>query len=213
MLPTSEVKMCWFREPTPTFKRAGTVPDPKRSGRQRRVGSGSRRTLGHEGPANEWRRGDEGVSTPGFDAANSADGCKRTALTHLDAVVQPGCTTKRHAIKPGLISRRQGLPAKDITVQPGCTKENAVKPGFDIARPRTGSAGERLSTAGPDQKNNCAEPGSAHNKKAAQAGNVAQVSVRDRDVTRAVCWADCGGDAECQDAKRLDAHRYWILVS
>ncbi|KAG6613080.1 reverse transcriptase [Phytophthora cinnamomi] len=42
-------KMYWFQEPIPTFKRVGTVPDPKWSGRRRRVDSGSRRTLGDEG--------------------------------------------------------------------------------------------------------------------------------------------------------------------
>ncbi|KAG6585071.1 reverse transcriptase [Phytophthora cinnamomi] len=97
MLPTSEKKLCWFWEPTPTFKR-------------------------------------------------------------------PGCTTKRHAIKPGLISRarRQGLPAKGhITVQPGCTKEHAVKPGL-IPRARgQGPPANNRPRPGLDQKNNCAEPGSA----------------------------------------------------
>ncbi|KAG6623574.1 reverse transcriptase [Phytophthora cinnamomi] len=55
------------------------------------------------GSANEWRRSDEGVSTPGVDAANAG--------LHDEAPCDQA--------------------------------------GLDTARPRTGSAGEQLSTAGP----------------------------------------------------------------
>ncbi|KAG6612922.1 reverse transcriptase [Phytophthora cinnamomi] len=123
------------------------------------------------------------------ECSGSARG--RAQETHVGnaADVGPGCTTKRHAIKPGLISRarRQGLPAKDITVQPGCTKENAVKPGL-ISRARgQGPPANDCPRPGLDKKTTVRSR-APHNKKTAQAENVAQVSVRDRDVTRAVCW-------------------------
>ncbi|KAG6608826.1 reverse transcriptase [Phytophthora cinnamomi] len=72
------------------------------------------------GSANEWRRGDEGVATPGVDAANSADGCKRTVLTQFACCLAAG-------LHEGKCDQAE----------------------LDTARPRTGSAGEQLSTVGP----------------------------------------------------------------
>ncbi|KAG6616885.1 reverse transcriptase [Phytophthora cinnamomi] len=104
------------------------------------------------GSANEWRRGDEGVSTPGVDAANSADGCKRTALTQFACCRAAGLHDEAPCDQAGLdIARPQTRSAGEGTHYraAGLHEGKCGQAGLDTARPRTGSAGERLSTAGP----------------------------------------------------------------
>ncbi|KAG6590629.1 reverse transcriptase [Phytophthora cinnamomi] len=106
------------------------------------------------GSANEWRRGDEGVSTPGVDAANSADGCKRTALTQFACCRAAGLHDEAPCDQAGLdIARPQTGSAGEGTHYraAGLHEGKCGQAGLDTARPRTESAGERLSKAGPGQ--------------------------------------------------------------
>ncbi|KAG3086407.1 hypothetical protein PC121_g4949 [Phytophthora cactorum] len=103
----------------------------------------------------------------------------------LRAHVQPGCTKKRYAIKPGLIVCVRGKNPPTVS-----TTETRPRPGLDEEQVEPGSTKETT----------------------AQATQAAQVSVRDRDATRDVCRADIGHDVECRDVERLDTDPYWSPV-
>ncbi|KAE9264840.1 hypothetical protein PF001_g31128 [Phytophthora fragariae] len=75
------------------------------------------------------RRGKESALALGADSAGSADGCKRPAPEMLACSRAAGCTTKRYAIKPGLIACARGLnpPAIKMKIcpRPGPDKQDA----------------------------------------------------------------------------------------
>ncbi|KAG2774972.1 hypothetical protein Pcac1_g14350 [Phytophthora cactorum] len=97
----------------------------------------------------------------------------------LRAHLEPGCTKKRYAIKPGLIVCVRGKNPPTVT-----TTETRPRPGWT----------RNTWSRDPQEE------------KTAQA---AQVSVRDRDATRDVSPADIGRDVECRDVERLDTDPYW----
>ncbi|OWZ02413.1 LOW QUALITY PROTEIN: reverse transcriptase [Phytophthora megakarya] len=104
---------------------------------------------------------------------------------------------------------------------PGCTKQGD-QVGLDDAYPRVqepaggrpqtrmsaGRIKESSSMAGPGR--NARESGIHKKKRAtAQAKDVAQVSVRDRDSSWCVCRADTSTDSGRRDVERLDVGLYW----
>ncbi|KAE8906085.1 hypothetical protein PF003_g10130 [Phytophthora fragariae] len=101
----------------------------------------------------------------------------------LRARVQPGCPTKRYAIKQGLIACARGKNPPATTrnalrahVQPGCTKKRyAIKPGLiACARGLKPPAIKRkiCPRPGPD-KTRRAEPGSAQEANGASEQSLA----------------------------------------
>ncbi|KAE9061928.1 hypothetical protein PF006_g31278 [Phytophthora fragariae] len=103
----------------------------------------------------------------------------------LRARVQPGCTTKRYAIKQGLIACARGKnPPATATnalrgyVQPGCTKKRyVIKPGLiACARGLNPPAIKRkiCPRPGPD-KTRRAEPGSAQEANGASEQSCASL--------------------------------------
>ncbi|KAE8963087.1 hypothetical protein PR002_g29394 [Phytophthora rubi] len=131
------------------------------------------------------RRGNESAPALGADAAGSADGFKRPHRKCLRARVQPGCTTKRYAIKQGLIACARGKNPPATTrnalrahVQPGCTKKRyVIKPGLiACARGLNPPAIKKkiCPRPGPD-KTRRAEPGSAQEANSASEQSCASL--------------------------------------
>ncbi|GMF63377.1 unnamed protein product [Phytophthora fragariaefolia] len=122
------------------------------------------------------RRGNSGALAPGADAVSSAGGCKRPAPEMLACSCADGLHDKA-------VHNRAGLD---------CLRSQVDRAGGISAHGRAWTK--------QDTRNQI-----LHEKRMTPASKAAQISVRDRDVTRCVCRVDTATGDDRRDPECLDA--------